>query len=317
MNSSTAKPDVICLMGPTASGKTSLAVELVQQHPFQIVSVDSAQIYQQMDIGTGKPEKEVLQRAPHRLIDFIDPARPYSASQFRRDAFAEIDNILEDGDTPLLVGGTMLYFRVLRDGLADMPHADVAVRAEIEHLAKQQGWEAVHAQLEAVDPDSAARIHPNDPQRLQRALEVYRVSGQTMTSLHAAMQRTRAAELPYKLHFFAIQPQDRGLLHKQIELRFQQMLQQGLLDEVRALYSRGDLNHRLPSIKSVGYRQVWQFLEGEIDYDGMVEKSIIATRQLAKRQLTWLRSWPSLQSLSESSTQSAQHVLKYMDSISI
>ena len=317
MNSSSAKPNVICLMGPTASGKTSLAVDLVQQHPFQIVSVDSAQIYQQMNIGTGKPQKGVLDIAPHRLIDFIDPALPYSASQFRTDAFREIDEILEVGDTPLLVGGTMLYFRVLRDGLADMPHADLEVRAEIEKLAQEQGWEAVHQQLAAVDPDSAARIHPNDPQRTQRALEVYRVSGKTITSFHAEMQAQQEALLPYNLHFFAIQPEDRGVLHDQIETRFRQMLNEGLVDEVQALRARGDLNHQLPSIKSVGYRQVWQYLDDEIDYDGMVERSIIATRQLAKRQLTWLRSWPSLQSLSNSSAHSVQHVLKYMDTISI
>jgi len=317
MNSSSTKPNVICLMGPTASGKTSLAVDLVQQHPMQIVSVDSAQIYQQMDIGTSKPGKGVLDIAPHRLIDFIDPAVPYSASQFRTDAFREIDEILDVGDTPLLVGGTMLYFRVLRDGLADMPHADPQIRGEIEKLARMQGWEAVHQQLAAVDPDSAARIHPNDPQRIQRALEVYRVSGKTMTRHHAQMHARQETELPYNLHFFAIQPEDRGVLHSQIETRFRQMLDEGLVDEVQALRSRGDLNHQLPSIKSVGYRQVWQHLDGEIDYDGMVEKSIIATRQLAKRQLTWLRSWPSLQSLSDSSHQSVQHVLKYMESISI
>lgn len=316
MNSS-SKPNVICLMGPTASGKTSLAVDLVRQHPFQIVSVDSAQIYKEMNIGTGKPGQGVLDIAPHRLIDFVDPAVPYSASQFSTDAFREIDEILDVGDIPLLVGGTMLYFRVLRDGLADMPHADPEIRAEIEKLALEQGWGAVHQQLAAVDPDSAARIHPNDPQRIQRALEVYRASGRTMTSLHAAMHARQEAELPYNLHFFAIQPEDRGVLHNQIETRFRQMLNEGLVDEVQALRSRGDLNHQLPSIKSVGYRQVWQYLDGEIDYDGMVEKSIIATRQLAKRQLTWLRSWPSLQSLSNSSHQSVQHVLKYMDAISI
>ena len=317
MNSSSAKPNVICLMGPTASGKTSLAVDLVQQHPFQIVSVDSAQIYQQMNIGTGKPQKGVLDIAPHRLIDFIDPAVPYSASQFRTDAFREIDEVLEVGDTPLLVGGTMLYFRVLRDGLADMPHADPEVRAEIEKLAQEQGWEAVHQQLAAVDPDSAARIHPNDPQRTQRALEVYRISGKTITSFHAEMRAQQEALLPYNLHFFAIQPEDRGVLHGQIETRFRQMLNEGLVDEVQALRARGDLNHQLPSIKSVGYRQVWQYLDDEVDYDGMVERSVIATRQLAKRQLTWLRSWPSLQSLSNSSAHSVQHVLKYMDTISI
>lgn len=317
MNFSSAKPNVICLLGPTASGKTSLAIDLVRQHPFQIVSVDSAQIYRQMNIGTGKPEQEVLDIAPHRLIDFVDPAVPYSASQFRADAFREIDEILEVGDTPLLVGGTMLYFRVLRDGLAEMPQAHPEVRAEIERLAEKQGWEAVHQQLAEIDPKSAARIHPNDPQRLQRALEVYRVSGKTMTSLHAEMQENQQAALPYNLHFFAIQPEDRGVLHGRIETRFRQMLAEGLVEEVRALYSRGDLSHQLPSIKSVGYRQVWQYLEGEIDYDAMVEKSIIATRQLAKRQLTWLRSWPNLQSLRDSSAQSVQHVLKYTTTISI
>lgn len=317
MNASANKPNVICLMGPTASGKTALAIDLLQQHPFQIVSVDSAQIYKQMDIGTGKPDKATLALAPHRLIDFIDPAVPYSASQFRNDAFREIDEILEVGDTPLLVGGTMLYFRVLRDSLAQMPEANPQVRAEIEKLASEQGWIAVHKQLEAVDPVAAARIHPNDPQRLQRALEVYRVSGQNMTSLHAEMQMRQEAELPYNLHFFAIQPDDRGVLHSDIQRRFLQMLEEGLVEEVQALHCRGDLNHQLPSIKSVGYRQVWQYLDGEIDYDAMVEKSIIATRQLAKRQLTWLRSWPSLQSLSDSSTQSVHHVLKYMDATSI
>lgn len=317
MNSSSAKPNVICLMGPTASGKTSLAVDLVQRHPFQIVSVDSAQIYQQMNIGTGKPEQDVLDIAPHRLIDFIDPSVPYSASQFRSDAFREIDEILGVGDTPLLVGGTMLYFRVLRDGLADMPHADPEIRAEIEKLAQEQGWEAVHKLLAEVDPESAARIHPNDPQRLQRALEVYRVSGKTMTSLHAETQAKQEEMLPYNLHFFAIQPEDRGVLHGQIETRFRQMLSEGLVEEVQALRSRGDLDHRLPSIKSVGYRQVWQYLDGEFDYDSMVDKSIIATRQLAKRQLTWLRSWPNLQRLSDSSTKSVQHVLKYTTTISI
>ncbi len=289
----------------------------MQRYPFQIVSVDSAQIYQQMNVGTGKPSQDILDIAPHRLIDFVDPAVAYSASQFRADAITAIGDIVDQGDTPILVGGTMLYFRVLRDGLADMPHADPGVRAEIEALADSQGWEEVHRQLAAVDPDSAARIHPNDPQRLQRALEVFRVSGSTMTALHAQTQAEQLAQLPYNLHFFAIQPADRSVLHRQIETRFQQMLREGLLDEVKLLHSRGDLNHQLPSIKSVGYRQVWQYLEGELDYDGMVEKSIIATRQLAKRQLTWLRSWQSLLSLSDSSAQSVNSVLKYMDSISI
>jgi len=304
-------------MGPTASGKTGLAVELVQQYPFQIVNVDSAQIYQHMDIGTGKPTQEILEIAPHRLIDVVDPVETYSASQFRTDVLTEIEDIVEQGDTPLLVGGTMLYFRVLRDGLADMPHANPEIRAEIEALAQSQGWAAVHRQLAEVDPESADRIHPNDPQRLQRALEVFRVSGRTMTSLHAEMQMNQQAELPVNLHFFAIQPGDRSLLHSQIESRFRTMLTDGLVEEVQSLYAREDLHSQLPSMKSVGYRQVWQYLQGELDYDDMVEKSIIATRQLAKRQITWLRSWQNLQSLSDSSAQSVNSILKYMNSISI
>lgn len=312
-----SKPDVICLMGPTASGKTALAVELAQRYPFQLISVDSAQVYRDMNIGTGKPTQEILQLAPHRLIDFVDPAVAYSASDFRADAIAEIEDVLAQGGTPLLVGGTMLYFRVLRDGLADMPNADSRVRAEIEQFAQREGWGAVHQQLAQVDPESAVRIHPNDPQRLQRALEVFRVSGKTMTALHSEEQANPQLELPFNLHFFAIQPEDRSGLHSQIERRFKQMLQDGLLAEVEILHSRKDLNPMLPSMKSVGYRQVWQYLDGELDYDGMIEKSIIATRQLAKRQLTWLRSWQNLQSLSDSSADSVDSVLKYMHSISI
>ncbi len=304
-------------MGPTASGKTALAVELAQRYPFQIISVDSAQVYRDMNIGTGKPTQEILDIAPHRLIDIADPADAYSVAEFRDDAIAEIKDVLAQGDTPLLVGGTMLYFRVLRDGLADMPHADSGIRAEIEELAEREGWEAVHQQLARVDPASAARIHPNDPQRLQRALEVFRVSGKTMTAMHSEGQTDLKLEQPFNLHFFAIQPEDRSVLHRQIEQRFKQMLRDGLLAEVEMLHSRKDLNPLLPSIKSVGYRQVWQYIEGELDYDGMIEKSIIATRQLAKRQLTWLRSWKNLQSLSDSSAQSTDSVLKYVHSISI
>ena len=304
-------------MGPTASGKTALAVELAQRYPFQIISVDSAQVYRDMNIGTGKPTQEILDIAPHRLIDIADPADAYSVAEFRDDAIAEIKDVLAQGDTPLLVGGTMLYFRVLRDGLADMPHADSGIRAEIEQLAEREGWEAVYQQLARVDPASAARIHPNDPQRLQRALEVFRVSGKTMTAMHSEGQTDLKLEQPFNLHFFAIQPEDRSVLHRQIEQRFKQMLRDGLLAEVEMLHSRKDLNPLLPSIKSVGYRQVWQYIEGELDYDGMIEKSIIATRQLAKRQLTWLRSWKNLQSLSDSSAQSTDSVLKYVHSISI
>jgi len=213
----------------------------------------------------------------------------------------------------------MLYFKALRDGLADMPTADQAIREEIEALADESGWEAVHARLAAVDPEAAARIHPNDPQRLQRALEVYLLTGKSLTEHHQQESQGQAAgqSLPYDLHFFAIQPGDRAVLHDRIATRFRQMLADGLVEEVAGLHQRPDLNPELPAIKSVGYRQVWQYLDGDLDYDGMVERSIIATRQLAKRQLTWLRSWPNLRPLSESPADSIASILKYVDSISI
>ncbi|NKB35064.1 MAG: tRNA (adenosine(37)-N6)-dimethylallyltransferase MiaA [Pseudomonadales bacterium] len=307
-------------MGPTSSGKTGMAVELVQRFPFEIINVDSAQVYRGMDIGTGKPDKATLSTAPHRLIDIKDPSEAYSASDFREDAIQEIGNVLTLGKTPLLVGGTMLYFKVLRDGLAAMPHADAEIRSEIETLAKEKGWEEVHQKLAQVDPDSAQRIHPNDPQRLQRALEIYLVSGKTMSQFHAEEQEKKGKEgvaLPFNLHYFAIQPEDRDVLHKQIAHRFMQMLEDGLLKEVSILYQREDLHEMLPSIKSVGYRQVWQHLAGELSYDAMVEKSIIATRQLAKRQLTWLRSWENLRSLRDPSGKSIDTVLKYVESTAI
>lgn len=313
-------PDVICLMGPTASGKTALAMELSEQCDIDLISVDSAQIYREMNIGTGKPDAATLEKFPHRLVDIHDPTHPYSASEFRSDALREIEAVAKSGKTPLLVGGTMLYFKVLRDGLADMPNADPTIRKEIEELARDHGWRAVHKRLAEVDPQSAQRIHPNDPQRLQRALEVYLVSGRSISEYHLEEKLAKeqgGADLPCKLHFFAIQPEDRSVLHERIARRFHGMLQQGLVDEVKVLHDRGDLHEMLPSIKSVGYRQVWQYLEGELDYDRMVERSIIATRQLAKRQLTWLRSWPDLHTLSESSAKSIDNVLKYMDSISI
>lgn len=307
-------------MGPTASGKTGMAVELVQRFAFDIINVDSAQVYRGMDIGTGKPDRATLSEAPHRLLDIKDPSEPYSASDFRVDALHEIAHIFSVGKTPLLVGGTMLYFKVLRDGLAAMPQADAGVRVEIESLAKEKGWEEVHQWLERVDPKSAARIHPNDPQRVQRALEIYLISGKSMSQFYMEDQARRAQEnesLPFNLHFFAIQPVDRELLRQQIEIRFRQMLAEGLLDEVSELYRRDDLNEMLPSIKSVGYRQVWQYLAGDLSYDAMVERSIIATRQLAKRQLTWLRSWENLRSLDDPSDKSIDSILKYVESISI
>ena len=311
-------------MGATASGKTAMALELVRRHNFQIISVDSVQVYRGMDIGTGKPDAATLEIAPHRLIDIRDPSEVYSASEFRADALTQIAEVLAAGDTPLLVGGTMLYYKVLRDGLADLPRADAEVRTDIEALAEAEGWGAVHRQLAKVDPESAARIHPNDPQRLQRALEVFLVSGKSMTQLHAedkAGAAGSAHSLSFNLHFFAIQAQDRAVLHHQIERRFLQMLHDGLVAEVEVLYQCQALNSLLPSIKSVGYRQVWQYLAGDLNYDAMVEKGIIATRQLAKRQLTWLRSWENLQSLDVASAKSfassIASVLNYVHSISI
>jgi tRNA dimethylallyltransferase len=312
-------PNVICLMGPTASGKTALAIELAQQRNFQLVSVDSAQVYRDMDIGTGKPDAETLVKAPHRLIDIRDPANAYSASEFRIDVLREIQEITSQGDVPLLVGGTMLYFKALRDGLAEMPNADPETRRAIEAKAAALGWESVHAELAAVDPVAAQRIHANDPQRLQRALEVYRVSGKTLTKHHEEERNKLDSDnrLPVNLHFFGIQPSDRGVLHIKIRNRFLEMIRLGLVEEVQALRKRSDLNSSLPALKSVGYRQVWQYLEGQLSFDDMVDKSIIATRQLAKRQLTWLRSWEELHALDGPSAESADYILKYVDSISI
>jgi len=283
----------ICLMGPTASGKTALAIELVQRLPLEIVSVDSAQIYKTMDIGTGKPDAKTLTLAPHRLIDFLDPLESYSAARFCEDARREMADIRAAGKVPLLVGGTMLYFKALRDGLASMPAADERVRADILNQASAKGWAAIHTELAAVDPIAASRIHPNDPQRLQRALEVFRVSGRSLSDWQA--MQSPLPDGGDAFVFLSIQPADRSVLHHRIERRFRQMLEDGLVEEVEALYARGDLGPELPSVRSVGYRQVWQYLSQEVGFDGMVERGIIATRQLAKRQITWLRSWPSLQ----------------------
>ncbi|PAV01420.1 tRNA (adenosine(37)-N6)-dimethylallyltransferase MiaA [Arsenophonus sp. ENCA] len=287
------KPQAIFIMGPTASGKTALAMALRQQLPVEIISVDSALIYRGMDIGTAKPTREEQQIAPHRLIDILDPAQSYSAADFRRDALLEMEKIVASGRIPLLVGGTMLYFKALLDGLSPLPSADVIIRAEIEMQAKQFGWGAIHKRLQAVDPISAARIHPNDPQRLSRALEVFLVSGKSLTELTEIVE----AELPYNVLQFAISPQDRKILHQRIEMRFLQMLKTGFEDEVSTLYARGDLNGDLPAIRSVGYRQMWSYLSGEISYDEMVYRGICATRQLAKRQITWLRGWKNVHRL--------------------
>ncbi|NCB57139.1 MAG: tRNA (adenosine(37)-N6)-dimethylallyltransferase MiaA [Gammaproteobacteria bacterium] len=283
-------PPVIFLMGPTASGKTALAIELVKRLPCDIISVDSALIYRGMDIGTAKPTAEELAQAPHRLLDIRDPFQTYSAADFRQDALREIEAIVAQGRIPLLVGGTMLYYKALLEGLSPLPAADPLIRQAIEAEASLSGWEALHAQLQSIDPVAAARIHPNDPQRLSRALEVYRISGQTLTEL----TQTKGEQLPYRTLQFAIAPTDRALLRQRIAERFHLMLSQGFEQEVRALYERGDLNADLPSIRCVGYRQMWEYLDGQISYDEMVYRGIVATCQLAKRQMTWLRNWQNV-----------------------
>ncbi|WP_258239813.1 tRNA (adenosine(37)-N6)-dimethylallyltransferase MiaA [Pseudidiomarina homiensis] len=282
------EPYVICLYGPTAAGKTGLAIELSQQLGADIVSVDSALIYRGMDIGTAKPTAEELAAAPHRLIDICDPAERYSAAQFANDAKREIESILAKGRIPLLVGGTMMYFKTLLEGMSELPEANEAVRRDLTARLASEGSDALHAELAAVDPVSAARIHPNDPQRLIRALEVYQISGKSLTEL----TQTRQGALNYPVIQLAVAPAQREVLHERIALRFRQMLEQGFIDEVKALRARGDLHLDLPALRCVGYRQVWQYLDGDDDYQTMVNKGIFATRQLAKRQLTWLRKWP-------------------------
>ncbi|MFC1603354.1 tRNA (adenosine(37)-N6)-dimethylallyltransferase MiaA [Pseudomonadota bacterium] len=274
-------------MGPTASGKTDLAVELVQKLPCDIISVDSALVYRGMDIGTAKPGADVLEVAPHRLIDICDPTETYSAARFREDALREMEDIFAKGRIPLLVGGTMLYYRALQYGLSKLPEADSAVRARLEAEADSVGWEQMHQRLLQVDPVAGARIHPNDPQRIQRALEVFELTGQTLTELQ---NRDGEQKLPYHLIKLVRAPKDRTVLHHRIAKRFHQMLELGFEDEVKGLLARRDITSDLPSMRSVGYRQMLEYLTGGYSYEQMVERGIIATRQLAKRQLTWLRS---------------------------
>lgn len=287
------KPLVIFLMGPTASGKTDLAIALRQHLPVELISVDSTLVYRDMNIGTAKPTAAELALAPHRLIDIRDPSEPYSAADFCADAEREIAAIHAQGKIPLLVGGTMLYFKALLDGLAEMPEADAEVRAQIERDAAEFGWPFVHGQLAEVDPEIAAEIHPNHSQRLSRALEVYRVSGKTMSQLRSVQERNSPVAFcqRFTLVQIAIAPRDRAVLHERIALRFHKMIAEGLLAEVQSLYDRGDLHVDLPAVRAVGYRQVWDFIEQRLSYDEMIERGIIATRQLAKRQFTWLRGW--------------------------
>lgn len=295
---SASLPPVICLMGPTAAGKTDMALHLADRFPCELVSVDSALVYRGMDIGTAKPDAETLARYPHHLVDILDPSEPYSTALFRRDACQLLAEITARGRIPLLVGGTMLYFKALAEGLASMPAADAGVRQQIEALAARVGWAGVHERLAAVDPQAAARIHPNDPQRLQRAYEVYLLTGISLSEWHRRQSAEKAETkgsghsfLPYTIHHMAVAPLDRSLLHARIAARFATMMKQGFLAEVEALYARADLNTSLPSIRAVGYRQLWDHLDGKLSLDEAVERGVIATRQLAKRQMTWLRGW--------------------------
>jgi len=289
----TALPLALAIMGPTASGKTAAALAIAREVPCEIISVDSALVYRGMDIGTAKPSAVELASVPHHLIDILDPTESYSVAQFRNDTLRLVADITSRGKLPLLVGGTMLYFKGLQDGLDDLPGADPALRAELEAAAAASGWPAMHARLAALDPATAARLAPNDAQRIQRALEIIALSGRPMSELLALREKTT---LPFDLLSFALEPGERAVLHARIATRFDQMLvgadDDGLVGEVRRLRRRDDLHPVLPSMRCVGYRQAWEYLDGTIDFPTLRETGIIATRQLAKRQLTWLRSMP-------------------------
>ncbi|MBB3214190.1 tRNA dimethylallyltransferase [Herbaspirillum sp. Sphag1AN] len=287
---SSTLPLAVAIMGPTASGKTAAALEIARHLPCEIISVDSALVYREMDIGTAKPSAAELASVPHHLIDILDPSESYSAMQFRQDAIRLAQEIRARGKLPLLVGGTMLYFKVLRDGLDELPQADPALRAELDAEAARDGVPAQHARLATLDPITAARLKPNDSQRIQRALEIITLTGQPMSAL---LTQKSATELPFELLPLALEPGQRAVLHERIAQRFDQMLAgDRLLEEVRRLRARGDLHLGLPSMRCVGYRQAWEYLDGQYDAKELRERGIIATRQLAKRQLTWLRSMP-------------------------
>ncbi len=282
----TKQPAAVFIMGPTASGKTDLAIELVKHYPFEIISVDSALVYKDMNIGTAKPTKEELAIAPHHLIDFLDPAQSYSTAAFRDDALKLMDDIHSRNKIPLLVGGTMLYHRSLLYGLSELPKSDKAIRDKLDAETKQHGNAYMHEKLSLIDPHAAQKIHPNDPQRVQRALEVYQISGKTMTQLQ---QESQAEALPWDAYKIIVSPKSRDFLRQRIALRFQQMIDQGFIEEVQSLYQRDDLDLSLASMRAVGYRQVWEYLQGKMNKEQMIERAITITRQFAKRQMTWLR----------------------------
>ncbi len=304
------KPKVIFVMGPTASGKTDLAMRLCDRLPCELISVDSAMIYRGMDIGTAKPTPDELAAYPHRLVDMLDPTEAYSAAQFRTDALAQITEIQQGGRIPVLVGGTMLYFNALQQGLAQLPEANPELRARIEAEAAEKGWPAIHALLAELDPEGAQRLKPTDAQRLQRALEVVQLTGKPI-SQHWREQAD--ADLPFDIIPIALAPTQRSLLHERIELRFDLMLKAGFEEEVRALWDRGDLHANMPSIRCVGYRQMWSWFSDEYDRDTMRHKGIVATRQLAKRQLTWLRGWQGVHWLETGASNLVSDALKLSD----
>lgn len=282
---------ILCLMGPTAAGKTDIAVELTQHLPCDIVSVDSALVYRGLDIGTAKPTADILKIAPHRLIDIRDPADPYSVGQFYVDAQREIQLILKQNRIPLLVGGTMMYFNALQRGISELPSANSEIRAQISSQAEKIGWENLHAELTKIDATAAARIHPNDSQRIQRALEVFYLTGVTLTQLY---EKQSFMTIEWPMLNLAVGPSDRNILHQRIEQRFMQLLERGFIEEVEHLRARGDLDLDTPSMRAVGYRQVWEYLDNSLTKQEMIEQGIAATRQLAKRQLTWLRNWQDI-----------------------
>lgn len=283
-----AMQKVVCLMGPTACGKTGAAIELVKQGGYEIISVDSAMVYRGMDIGTATPSAEELAAAPHRLINIRDPAESYSVGDFCDDAQREIQAILANGNIPLLVGGTMMYFHQLQQGYSELPSSNAAIRQQVAEEAEQSGWPAMHAKLQRVDSQTAEQLHPNDAQRISRALEIYYQTGKPLSVWHAEQQLQPPA---YQFENIILAPDERRIIHQRIEQRFDLMLEQGFIEEVEALYQRGDLHPDLSSIRSVGYRQAWEYCAGHIDKETMRERAIIATRQLCKRQFTWLRRW--------------------------
>ena len=287
-------PPAVFLMGPTASGKTALAEHLAQRWPFEVISVDSALVYRDMNIGTAKPDADFLQRLPHHLINIRNPDESYSAAEFRRDALPLMQSITERGRIPLLVGGTMLYYKILLEGIADLPPADETIRRQILADAETHGWQVMHERLQKIDPSAAAILHPNHSQRIQRALEVFYATGETLTS-HQAKQS--AEPFPYRVAQFALWTEDRAALHSRILARFELMLSQGLIEEVAQLRSHYQLDPDMPSMRAVGYRQVWDYLDNKIDRNELLAQGTAATRQLAKRQLTWLRKWPNLHTL--------------------